>query len=78
MLLVTALSPSDKVAAVEVWNSASERFQSIIDVANNETDPKKSQAEPGVTIMFMLLTHNYYLKIAMVAEVKGAHITICY
>ena len=33
--LVMGLSPADKLAAVEVWNKASERFQDIVD--NNNT-----------------------------------------
>ena len=32
--LVMGLSPADKLAAVEVWNNASERFQDIVDNVN--------------------------------------------
>ena len=60
--LVMGLSPADKLAAVEVWNNASERFQDIVDNNTFVTVAAAVEEDKGchsddVSLYDMLLFH---------------------
>ena len=56
------MSADDKLAAVEVWNNASERFQAIVDAASNDSSQHIESVSVQLCKKIPILFYNAFFR----------------